>query len=207
MFLGPFQEGGDFRDEGISGPRRFLEKVWKLVTETANPNPDTRLPTDSRLPTPDSRLAIKYHQTIKRVTEGMENLHYNTSIAALMELVNTLREESCTSREMVAGLVLMLAPFAPHFSEENWERLGHDGSILEARWPEWDESLVVEDQVEVVIQVGGKTRGRVSVPRDAEQGAVVAAAQEDAAVRRFTEGKEVQKVVYVPNRLLNLVVG
>jgi leucyl-tRNA synthetase len=136
----------------------------------------------------------------------MEQLHYNTSIAALMEFVNTLREESCTSREMVEGLILMLAPFAPHFAEENWERLGHSGSIFDARWPDWDEALVVEDQVEVVIQVSGKTRGRVSVPRDSEQGTVIAAAQEDAAVRRFTEGKEVRKVVYVRNRLLNLVV-
>jgi leucyl-tRNA synthetase len=207
MFLGPFQEGGDFRDEGISGPRRFLEKVWNLVSQAASPTPASRLRTDSRLPTPDSRLMIKYYQTVKRVTEGMKQLHYNTSIAGLMEFVNTLREESCTDRDMVKGLVLMLAPFAPHFAEESWERLGHDGSIFDARWPEWDEALMVEDQVEVVIQVSGKTRGRVSVPRDAEQGAVVAAAQEDAAVRRFTEGKEVRKVVYVPNRLLNLVVG
>jgi leucyl-tRNA synthetase len=203
MFLGPFQEGGDFRDEGISGPRRFLEKVWRLVTETVTSDNGGR----SRLPTPDSRLVIKYHQTVKRVTEGLEELRYNTSIAALMEFVNTLREESCTHRDMVEGLVFMLAPFAPHFAEESWERLGHEGSIFDARWPQWDEALVVEDQVEVVIQVSGKTRGRVSVPRDAEQGAVVAAAQEDAAVRRFTEGKEVRKVVYVPNRLLNLVVG
>jgi leucyl-tRNA synthetase len=199
MFLGPFQEGGDFRDEGISGPRRFLEKVWNLVGQAALATRDSRLPTDSR-------LSIKYHQTVKRVTEGMEQLHYNTSIAALMEFVNTLREESCTSREMVEGLILMLAPFAPHFAEENWERLGHSGSIFDARWPDWDEALVVEDQVEVVIQVSGKTRGRVSVPRDSEQGTVIAAAQEDAAVRRFTEGKEVRKVVYVRNRLLNLVV-
>jgi leucyl-tRNA synthetase len=153
------------------------------------------------------RVQVKYNQTVKRVTEGMEQLHYNTAIAALMEFVNTLREEGSTDRELVKGLVLMLAPFAPHFAEESWERLGHDGSIFDIRWPEWDEALVVEDQVEVVIQVGGKTRGRVSVPRDAEQGAVVAAAQEDATVRRFTEGKEVRKVVYVPNRLLNLVVG
>jgi leucyl-tRNA synthetase len=198
MFLGPFQEGGDFRDEGISGPRRFLEKVWALVGDAIRFEPEivTR-----------HNVLVKYHQTVKRVTEGLEELRYNTSIAALMEFVNTLREESCTARHMVEGLVLMLAPFAPHFAEESWERLGHEGSIFDARWPKWDETLVVEDQVEVVIQVSGKTRGRVSVPRDAEQGAVVAAAQEDASVRRFTEGKEVRKVVYVPNRLLNLVVG
>jgi leucyl-tRNA synthetase len=198
MFLGPFLEGGDFRDEGISGPRRFLEKVWALVGEAVRTGPEDQVP---------HNVLVKYHQTVKRVTEGMEQLHYNTAIAALMEFVNTLREESCTHRDMVEGLVLMLAPFAPHFAEESWERLGHEGSIFGARWPQWDEALVVEDQVEVVIQVSGKTRGRVSVPRDAEQGAVLAAAQEDAAVRRFTEGKEVRKVVYVPNRLLNLVVG
>jgi leucyl-tRNA synthetase len=198
MFLGPFQEGGDFRDEGISGPRRFLEKVWALVGDAIRADGENE---------PGHNVLVKYHQTVKRVTEGLEELRYNTSIAALMEFVNTLREEGSTDRGMVEGLVLMLAPFAPHFAEESWDRLGHDGSIFDAGWPEWDEALVVEDQVEVVIQVSGKTRGRVSVPRDAEQGAVVAAAQEDAAVRRFTEGKEVRKVVYVPNRLLNLVVG
>jgi leucyl-tRNA synthetase len=137
----------------------------------------------------------------------MEELRFNTSIAALMELVNALRTETCSHRSLVEGLVVMLASFAPHFAEESWERLGHTSSLFDARWPGWDEGLVVEDQVEVVVQVGGKTRSKVSVPRDADQGEVVAAAQQDAAVRRFTDGKEVRKVVYVPNRLLNLVVS
>src|SRR3954451_4094054 len=223
MFLGPFLEGGDFRDEGISGPRRFLEKVWALVGEAAREAPQPSQGAEareslrareagvaiSRQPQGDVShgVQVKLHQTIKKVTEGMEQLHYNTSIAALMELVNVLRAEGAVDRGAVEKLIVMLAPFVPHFGEESWERLGHDGSIFDARWPEWDEALVVEDQVEVVIQVSGKTRGRVSVPRDAEQGTVVAAAQEDAAVRRFTDGKEVRKVVYVPNRLLNLVVG
>jgi leucyl-tRNA synthetase len=198
MFLGPFQEGGDFRDEGISGPRRFLDKVWALVGDACGTHADDEI---------KHEVLVKYHQTVKRVTEGMEELRYNTSIAALMELVNTLRTESCTQRTLVEGLIIMLAPFAPHFAEESWERLGHTTSVFNARWPEWTEALTVEDQVEVVIQVSGRTRSRVSVPRDAEQGAVVEAAQRDAAVRRFTEGKEVRKVVYVPNRLLNLVVG
>jgi leucyl-tRNA synthetase len=137
----------------------------------------------------------------------MEELRYNTSIAALMELVNALRQDSCTQRTLVEGLIVMLAPFAPHFAEESWERLGHATSVFDARWPEWNEALTVEDNVEVVVQVSGKTRSKVSVPRGAEQGMVVEAAQRDAAVRRFTEGKEVRKVVYVPNRLLNLVVS
>jgi leucyl-tRNA synthetase len=198
MSLGPFQKGGDFRDEGIAGPRRFLDKVWALVGEATQDRGDAAIP---------HPVLTKWHQTIKKVTSDMEGLDYNTAIAAMMELVNKLREERSHDRRIVESLAIMLAPFAPHFAEENWERLGHEGSIFGTRWPQWDERLVVEDQVEVVIQVSGKTRSRVSVPRDAEQGAVLAAAQEDAAVRRFTEGKEVRKVVYVPNRLLNLVVG
>ena len=108
---------------------------------------------------------------------------------------------------LVEGLIVMLAPFAPHFAEESWERLGHGTSVFEAKWPGWNEALPVEDQVEVVVQVGGKTRSKVSVPRDALEEDVVAAAQRDAAVKRFVEGKSVTKVVYVKNRLLNLVVG
>jgi leucyl-tRNA synthetase len=198
MFLGPFQEGGDFRDEGISGPRRFLDKVWALVGEACRTHADDEVRHET---------LVKYHQTVKRVTEGMEELRYNTSIAALMELVNALRADTCTQRTLVEGLIIMLAPFAPHFAEESWERLGHGTSVFDARWPGWEEGLVVEDQVEVAVQVNGKTRGKVTVARDAEQGLVVVAAQKDAAVRRFTEGKEVRKVVYVANRLLNLVVG
>jgi leucyl-tRNA synthetase len=110
MFLGPFQEGGDFRDEGISGPRRFLDKVWGLVTDSCRASSDDEMRHET---------LVKYHQTVKRVTDGMEELRYNTSIAALMELVNALRAENCTHRAMVEGLVVMLAPFAPHFAEES----------------------------------------------------------------------------------------
>jgi leucyl-tRNA synthetase len=198
MFLGPFQEGGDFRDEGISGPRRFLEKVWNLVGDACGTHADDEV---------HHGTLVKYHQTVKRVTEGMEELRYNTSIAGLMELVNTLRQDSCTQRSLVEGLIVMLAPFAPHFAEESWERLGHDTSVFDARWPEWNAGMVVEDQVEVVVQVNGKTRSKVTVARDADQATVVVAAQRDAAVKRFAEGKKVGKVVYVPNRLLNLVIG
>jgi leucyl-tRNA synthetase len=101
----------------------------------------------------------------------------------------------------------MLAPFAPHFAEESWERLGHSSSVFEARWPGWDEGLVMEDQVEIAVQVNGKTRGRVHVARDAEEEAVVGAALADPGIRRFAEGKAVRKRIYVANRLLNFVVG
>ncbi len=199
MFLGPFQEGGDFREEGISGPRRFLDKVWALVGDSIRQDA-----CGGEIHHP---VLVKAHQTKKRVTEGLEELRYNTSIAALMELVNTLRADNCRERTVVEELVIMLAPFAPHFAEEMWERLGHERSVFDARWPTWDEGLVVEDEVEVAVQVNGKTRSKVQVAREAPEDRVIAVALQDAAVRRFTEGKEIRKRIYVPGRLVNFVVG
>jgi leucyl-tRNA synthetase len=198
MFLGPFQEGGDFRDEGINGPRRFLDKVWSLVGDACREGHGQEV---------RHSVVVKLHQTKKRVTEGLEELRYNTSIAALMELVNTLRAENVCDKGIAEALVVMLAPFTPHFAEECWERMGHTESVFDAGWPAWDEGLVVEDQIEVVVQVNGKTRARVQVARDADEETVVAAALRDAGVGRFVEGKGVRKRVYVANRLLNLVVG
>ena len=198
MFLGPFQEGGDFRDEGINGPRRFLDKVWSFVGDACREGDGQEV---------HHGVLVKLHQTKKRVTEGMEELRYNTSIAALMELVNTLRADNVCDKTVAEDLVVMLAPFVPHFAEECWERLGQRGSVFDASWPKWDERLVVEDQVEVVVQVNGKTRSKVSVARDADEETVVAAALRDATVGRFVEGKAVRKRIHVPNRLLNLVVA
>jgi leucyl-tRNA synthetase len=199
MFLGPFQEGGDFRDAGISGPRRFLDKVWDLVGHC-----ERATLTGQEL---HQSVVVKRHQTVKRVTEGMESLSYNTAIAALMELLNVLRETNCTERHVVKDLLVMLAPFAPHFAEECWERLGSRTSIFDATWPAWDERLTIEDTMEIPVQVNGKTRSKVRVPRAADEAAVVRAALGDATVARLTDGKEVRKRIYVPGRLLNIVVG
>ena len=198
MFLGPFQEGGDFRDEGINGPRRFLDKVWTFVNDACREGDGQEV---------HHGVLVKLHQTKKRVTEGLEELRYNTSIAALMELVNALRADNVCDKGVAEELVVMLAPFVPHFAEEMWERMGHTESVFEARWPAWDEGLVVEDRVDVVVQVNGKTRSKVIVARDADEDTVVAAALRDAAVGRFVEGKMVRKRIYVANRLLNLVVS
>ena len=152
-------------------------------------------------------VLVKWHQTTHQVTHDLEGLKYNTAIAALMELLNTLREHNVADRRIVGDLILMLAPFCPHFSEECWERLGHDSSVFEASWPGWDEQFLVEDEMEVVIQVNGKTRSRVAVPRDATEDAVFAAALADPTTLRFMEGKAVRKRIYVPGRLVNLVLG
>ena len=118
MFLGPFQEGGDFRDEGINGPRRFLDKVWTFVNDACREGDGQEV---------HHSVLVKLHQTKKRVTEGLEELRYNTAIAALMELVNALRADNVCDKGVAEELVIMLAPFAPHFAEECWERLGHTG--------------------------------------------------------------------------------
>ncbi|HET9066097.1 MAG TPA: leucine--tRNA ligase [Gemmatimonadales bacterium] len=198
MFLGPFQEGGDFRDAGISGPRRFLDKIWDLVGDACHPDvANAEIHHD---------ILIKWHQTKQRVTEGLEELHYNTAIAALMELLNVLRETNCSSREVVTSLVQMLAPFAPHFAEECWERLGHTTTIFDSTWPVWIPELTVDDTVTIGVQVGGKTRGTVTLSVEATAEQAEAAARAEESVARHLDGRTVRKVIWVPGRLLNFVV-
>jgi leucyl-tRNA synthetase len=196
MFLGPFQEGGDFRDEGIIGLRRFLDKVWQLAYETqevgAKPLP------------PEVERTL--HQTIRKVTTDIERLDYNTAIAAMMEYVNAVREQQAAGTTAVEPLLVMLAPFAPHLAEELWAVCGHEHSIFTARWPAFDERLAAAGEVEIVIQVNGKVRGRVMVSRGASEAEVVALALAEEAVRRFVDGKPVRKTIYVPDRLVNFVV-
>jgi leucyl-tRNA synthetase len=199
MFLGPFEEGGDFRDSGIAGPKRFLDKVWDLVDQSSRA---TAIGGELHV-----NVVVKWNQTIKRVTEGLESLSYNTAIAALMELVNALREANVCERRVVRDLVVMLAPFAPHFAEECHERLGGRTTVFGAGWPAWDPNLIQEPELEVVIQVSGKTRSKVRVPQGAGEDVVVAAALQDPTVKRFIEGREIRKRIYVRDRLLNLVVA
>jgi len=198
MFLGPFQEGGDFRDEGIIGVRRFLEKVWALAHEAAAG--------DGEGAELQAAVVRKLHQTIKKVTGDTEALQYNTAIAAMMEYVNALREQGAVSRELVEPLVVVLAPYAPHCAEELWELLGHETSVFEARWPVYDERLATAGDVEIAVQVNGKLRSRLTVPRGMGQDDVVARVLADATVKRFVDGQPVKKVIYVQDRLVNLVV-
>jgi len=199
MFLGPFQEGGDFRETGIVGIRRFLDKVWTTAHEAVQLTPGAS-------PGFPPAIAHKLHQTIKKVTADTESLDYNTAIAAMMEYVNALRDAGCAMRDAVEPLVVMLAPYAPHFAEELWAALGHDRSIFNASWPSYDAKLAAAGDVEVVVQVNGKVRGRVIVARGATEAQVVELAMRDESVRKFVDGKPVRKTVYVQDRLLNLVV-
>jgi len=196
MFLGPFEEGGDYRDEGIEGPRGFLYRLWDAVQGAGDAEPD-----------PD--VERKVHQTIEQVTEQIPELGYNTSIAALMECLNVVRAGGRTAaRGEVEPLVVMVAPFAPHLAEELWSVLGHEGSIFDAApWPEFDPDKARESAVEVAVQVNGKVRATVQLPLDADQTAAEGAAREQENVVRYLEEGTVRKVIHVPNRLLNFVVN
>jgi len=192
MFLGPFQDGGDFRDEGIVGIRRFLEKVWALVHERGTKS--------------SAHAEQKLHRTIRKVTADTEALQYNTAIAAMMEYVNELREQGAGSSELLEPLVIMLAPYAPHIAEELWEVLGNKESVLQARWPSYDERLASAGDVEIAVQVNGKLRSRLTVPRGMAEKDVLARVLADEAVKKFVDGQKVKKVIFVQDRLVNLVV-
>ncbi|HVH40039.1 MAG TPA: leucine--tRNA ligase [Gemmatimonadaceae bacterium] len=194
MFLGPFEEGGDFRDAGISGVKRFLDRLWASVRDCT---------TDGA---PDDEVMRKLHATIKKVGEDTPALSYNTAIAAMMEYMNVLRraERTCHRAE-VEPLVQLAAPYAPHVTEELWEMLGHKSSVFDSQWPAFDPAMLVSDTIELVVQVGGKTRGKIVVPKSVTQDAALAAALADAAIGKFITG-EPKKVILVPGRLLSIVV-
>ncbi|MEO7085320.1 MAG: leucine--tRNA ligase [Gemmatimonadaceae bacterium] len=193
MFLGPYEEGGDFRDQSILGVRRFLDRVWASVLgATAD---------DS-----SADVTRKLHQTIKKVGEDIPALSYNTAIAAMMEYVNVLRRNERTPhRSEVEPLVQLIAPFAPHVAEELWEHLGHKESVFDARWPLFDPGLIVEERSTIAVQVNGKTRGTIQINAGEGQETAVAAAMGDPAIAKFVTGTP-KKIIFVQGRLLNLVV-
>ncbi len=200
MFLGPFVEGGDYQDQGIAGPHGFLHRLW-----------ESAVPAGGDLPAADADPAVerKLHQTIKRVTEQVATLRYNTAIAAMMEYLNAARAGGRTpSRSEMEPLVCMVAPFAPHMAEELWQRLGHAGSIFDgANWPAYDPAKCAEQQARVAVQVNGRVRGTVSVPVGADRDTVVAVAMNEPNVARHMEGMDVRRVVHIQDRLLNFVVA
>jgi leucyl-tRNA synthetase len=196
MFLGPFEEGGDYRTEGIQGPFGFLHRLWDTVLN-ASEGP------------PDPSVERKVHQTVKQVTRQIPQLGYNTSIAAMMECLNTIRSGGRrATRTEVEPIIAILAPFAPHIAEELWDHLGHEESIFEgSNWPSYDESKIVEDTVNVAVQVNGKLRGTITVSQSTAEEDVIIAARAEENVARYLDEAEERRVVHVPGRLVNFVVG
>ncbi|MGH7545207.1 MAG: leucine--tRNA ligase, partial [Gemmatimonadota bacterium] len=200
MYLGPYEEGGDFRDSDIPGVHRFLNRVWDSVAQ-AIAEPDS-----SPL---DPAIEHRLHATIRKVTEDTAALQYNTAVAAMMEYLNELRAGGRTARRAeVEPLVVLLAPYAPHIAEEMWTRLGHEGSLfVTARWPQYDPAKATADEVDFVVQVNGRVRATLHLPRGASEEAVRQAALAHDNVRRHLDGVQIRKAIFVKDRLLNLVVG
>jgi leucyl-tRNA synthetase len=193
MFLGPYEEGGDFRDQSIAGVRRFLDRLWSSVIDATTTG------------APDPQVLRKLHQTIRKVSNDVPALSYNTAIAAMMEYINVVRRgERSAQRAEVEPLVQLIAPFAPHVAEELWERLGHRESVFDSGWPRFDPALAAEDLVTIAVQVNGKMRGTVSVASGSDQEVVVQAALSDAAIAKFVTATP-KKIIFVPGRLLSLV--
>jgi leucyl-tRNA synthetase len=194
MFLGPYEQGGDFRDASISGTRRFLDRLFASVQSMSG---------DGEA---DHAVMRKLHQTIRKVGEDIARLSYNTAVAAMMEYMNVLRKgERTPHRDEVLPLIPLVSPFAPHIAEELWEQTGGTGSVFDSAWPSFDPRLALDDSIELVVQVNGKVRGKITVARDISEQEALVLALADPTVSRFTAG-DPRKVIFVPGRLLNIVV-
>ncbi|HEN8243766.1 TPA: leucine--tRNA ligase [Enterococcus faecium] len=199
MFMGPLDASIAWSENGLEGSRKFLDRVWRLIVDENNKMRD-RITTLN-----DGKLDKVYHQTVKKVTEDYENLHFNTAISQLMVFINEAYKVDALPYEYIEGFVQLLAPIAPHMGEELWAILGNDGGISYAPWPTYDEAALVEDEVEVVFQVNGKVRAKSNVPRDLGKDALEKAALANEIVQEYIEGKTVRKVIAVPNKLVNIV--
>lgn len=197
MFMGPIEAEKPWTDEGINGVYRFLKKVWGLF-EIQDKISDTNC---------DPKLTQLLHKTIKGVTDDMERLAYNTAISKMMEFINAVYRSDCSlKKEDMEKFILLLAPQAPHIAEEMWEMLGHDTSLAYEKWPSYDESLLQEDTQNIVIQVLGKKRDVICVPKDISKEVLIEEAKKSEKVKSFLQDKKIIKEIYVPNKLVNFVV-
>ena len=193
MFIGDFEQAAVWSDNAVKGCKRFLDKVWNLAESCS----------DSLEYTKANEAGI--HKTIKKVADDIESMKFNTAIAAMMTLVGDFQKNGCSKGDMKT-LVTLLSPFAPHVAEELWELLGGTGFVCQQPWPAYDESKTATDTVQLAVQVNGKLRSNIVVPADADNEAIIAAAQADPKVRKFTDGMELVRTVVVMGRLVNLIV-
>ncbi|MEX0842915.1 MAG: class I tRNA ligase family protein, partial [Gemmatimonadota bacterium] len=188
-----------YRDAGIQGPFGFLKRLWETVVPVE----------DLTEGAPDPEVERKLHQTIEQVSRQLPELGYNTSIAALMEYLNVVRSGGRqAARAEIEPVIPMVAPFCPHIAEELWARLGHEGSVFDGRsWPDFDPAKAREETVTVAVQVNGKVRATLELPAGTPEEVVLEQARAEPNVARYLDGAELRRVIHVPDRLLNLVVG
>ncbi|MBP8980576.1 MAG: leucine--tRNA ligase [Syntrophobacterales bacterium] len=218
LFASPPEKDLEWSDQGVEGSFRFLNRTWRIVVDYLDDIRDIA-PFDGRtaLEGDLKNLRRKTHQTIRKVSRDIEDrFHFNTAISAIMELVNALyalprpaqddRIALAVVRETVDSLLLMLGPIVPHFAEELWEMTGHQTPLADASWPEFDPSVAAEEEIVIVIQINGKVRSRISVPIDEEEDSIKAQAHADEKIAGMLAGKKIVKEIYVPKKLLNIVV-
>lgn len=216
MFAAPPEQSLEWSDSGVEGSHRFLNRVWRLVQTHIEACKTTQpgLVVAADLSKEQKELRLKLHETLQKVTDDMgRRLHFNTAVAACMELINSLGKFEDTTpsglavmQEALETLLLMLAPIAPHITQELWTQLGQPGLVLDVSWPKVDEAALVKDDMELMVQVNGKLRGKISVAKAAEKAEIFAAAKADEAVAKYLDGQDLVKEIYVPGRLVNLVV-
>ncbi|MED1862026.1 leucine--tRNA ligase [Fictibacillus nanhaiensis] len=201
MFMGPLDASIAWSTTGLDGARRFLDRVWRLLLaedgEKINPSIQDTQGTDAF-----NRL---YHMTVKKVTEDYEGLRFNTAISQLMVFVNEANKQEVLPKDLMQGFVKMLSPIAPHICEELWEMLGGEGSIAYASWPVWDEAQLVQNEVEIVVQVNGKLKAKMTIAANISGSDMEEAALKDESVQQSIEGKTIRKVITVPGKLVNIV--
>ncbi len=208
MFMGPYEQGGPYNMTGITGTRRFIDRVWTLVAEFLESSDENASDLS------DIELSTSTHKTIKKVTQDLQRLSFNTAISAMMAQVNTLNQikaefgysHSEQWREALETLILLLAPFAPHVSEELWEMLGNDTSVHVQAWPAWDDKYVKDELITVVVQVNGKVRASLELPADIGEEEMTEEAKKEEKIAGYLKDGEVVKIITVPGKLVNFVV-
>ncbi|MDR1589788.1 MAG: leucine--tRNA ligase [Oscillospiraceae bacterium] len=195
MFIGDFEKTAQWSARAVKGCKRFLDRVWNLAEERLDGDPDIYSPAHEKA----------VHRAIKKIGADIETMKFNTAIATLMALVNDFYETP-PSRGDIRALATLLSPFAPHIAEELWEIQGFEGLACEQVWPDYDEAKTLDDDVEIAVQVGGKLKSAVSMPRGSGEDAVLAAALADGKIARLAEGKTVARVIYVKDKLINLII-
>ena len=193
MFIGDFEKAAPWNSDSIKGCKRFVERFWNLQEIVTNSEEYS------------TELEPLMHKTIKKVSEDIENLKCNTAIAAMMTLLNKIYDQKRITRGELRTLTILLNPFAPHVTEEMWENMHFGGFVHEAKWPEYDESKTVENSVEIVLQIMGKVRSRMTIPVDMPKDQVLALAKQDEKIASAIAGKTIKKEIYVPNKLVNIV--
>jgi len=206
MFMGPLEQTKPWSTRGVEGVHRFLNRVWNLFTDDGFRD-EARLHPGVTDETPDPAAMRLLHKTIRKVSEDLEALHFNTAISQMMIFVNEMTGRERRPRAVLEPFVLLISPFAPHLAEELWRLLGHEHSLAYQPWPEWRPELTEDEQVEIVLQVNGKLRGKLMAPKSAPEAELERMARADERIAAFLEGNTIVKTVIVPGRLVNFVLG